>query len=114
MKQDNTKTYTEGFRGKLNPSTKEPFREAQKALLRASFADQMKSQFFDEAYIDILVQLFAKWLQSEPHAQKEREHYYYSALALGSVKEMLIGYEVAGKNAAFLARQNQGDDDGGK
>jgi hypothetical protein len=85
----------------------EPFRDAQEWLQKSRFADQAKEEFFTDVYSDIIVDLFVLWLKSPPHAQKEREYYYHSALALGSVKEKLIQYQHRGRNAEFMAIQKK-------
>jgi hypothetical protein len=107
--------YKEGFNHKIKPkrdyntgeTVVEPFKDAQLALSRAAFADQQKEEFFNDAYSDILSELFVAWLKTEPHCQKEREYLYSTAMALGSVKEKLISYSMFGRNSAFIGKKAQ-------
>jgi hypothetical protein len=102
--------FKQGFKEKIKPKfnpqtgdkTVEPFRDAQVALAKAAFARQEQETFFNDAYVDILTELFVAWLRTEPHCQKEREYLYHSAMALGSVKEQLIKYQTYGANAAYF------------
>ena len=75
---------------------------AKEALVRAEFSSRERENFFEEAYGELLVEYFIKWLQTDPHEQKTREFIYNSALALGDVKQRLINYEVYGKNVPHL------------
>jgi hypothetical protein len=106
--------YAKGFKEKIKPVRNaageeivEPFRDAQVALQRAEFTNIQREQFFNEAFQDILVKLFEKWLKSEPHAVKEREFLYHTALALGQVKHQLIEYDTFGANAAAHLRAKE-------
>lgn len=107
------KKFVDGYEKKLkapryqgtDDTPVEPFREAQKNLIQAQFVDQVRQEFFNAAYLDILVELFGKWLTSEPHCTKEREFYYHSAMALGAVNEMMVRYETAGKNVSYMRAQ---------
>jgi hypothetical protein len=107
--------YREGFKEKIKPRRDpntneyivEPFRDAQKALARASFVERDREEFFGDAYVDILTDLFVAWLKTEPHCQKEREYLYSTAMALGSVKEKLIQYETYGHNVKFIGEKSQ-------
>jgi hypothetical protein len=107
------KNFNDKVKPKIDPVTKEriiePFRDAQKALAVASFVKVDRNVFFDDAYSDILSDLFVTWLKTEPHAQKEREYLYHTAMALGSVKEKLIQYETYGFNTQYfpVAEQNE-------
>lgn len=75
---------------------------AREALNRAEFSSREREQFFEEAYGEILVDYFIKWLSTDPHEQKTREFIYNSALGLGDVKQRLINYEMYGKNVPHL------------
>ena len=75
---------------------------AKEALVRAEFSSREREHFFEEAYGELLVEYFIKWLQTDPHEQKTREFIYNSALALGDVKQRLINYEVYGRNVPHL------------
>jgi hypothetical protein len=110
------KKYVKGFEQKIKPKVDavtgqtivEPFRDAQQALVRAQFTSRERETFFDDAFQDIMVQIFEKWVLSEPHAVKEREYLYHVCMGLGSVKEMLARYEMFGKNAErHLAQQKK-------
>jgi len=104
--------YVKGFKKKIEPRVTssgdyivEPFREAQTALSKGQFAKKEREEFFTDAYTNILVDLFSRWVQTEPHEQKLREYLYHSALALGSVKEQLIACEMYGDNVKFMKAQ---------
>lgn len=108
------KKYTDGFRKKLDSvkdgtaaTPVEPFKNAQRALARAEFTTREREEFFSDAYLEILIELFDQWIKTEPHAVKEREYLYHSGMALGSIKEKLIAYETFGKNAAFHIASNK-------
>lgn len=112
--------YRSGFNARVKPQMHpsgeykpiEPYRDAQVALGRAEFVMREREQFFGEAYSEILSDLFVSWLKTEPHATKEREYLYSTAMALGSVKEKLIGIERYGKNMAFLSKQAKSTQEG--
>ena len=53
-----------------------------------------------------LVDFFIEWLKTEPHETKSREFLYSSALALGSVKEKMMSFEMYGKNVPHLQEDN--------
>ena len=102
---------------KMNHSTGEyriePFKDAQVASGRAQFAEREREQFFNEACGEILADSFVAWLKTEAHAQKEREFIYHSAMALGSIKEKLIGIERYGANMKFVkAQENEQESSG--
>ena len=75
---------------------------AKEALVKAEFSSRERNSFFDEAYGELLVEYFINWLSTDPHETKTREFIYNSALALGDVKQKLIGYEVYGKNVPHM------------
>jgi uncharacterized glyoxalase superfamily protein PhnB len=85
----------------------EPFRNSQEALMHAEFSSREREVFFNEAYGSILADLFTAWLRTEPHATKERDFLYASAMALGSVKAKMIGIETYGTNMQFIKQQTQ-------
>ena len=102
--------YRDGFVKKIKPRMDhntgelkvEPFRDAQIALAQGMFATREREEFFGNAYSQILSDLFITWLKTEPHAAKEREYLYHTAMALGSVKEKLMQIETFGNNVKFL------------
>ena len=112
--------YRNGFEKKIKPRMDhsdghmkvEPFRDAQLALGRAQFVQHEREQFFGEAYSEILADLFVEWLKTEPHCSKEREFLYHTAMALGSVKEKLVGIEMYGNNVKFMAQQHKDAQEG--
>jgi hypothetical protein len=118
---DNINKYSQGFKDKIKPKydpetnemTVKPFRDAHVALARASFAQQQKEEFFNEAFTDILSDIFQAWLRTEPHESKNREYLYHSALALGSVKSQLIKYEQYGANATYMMKSSEEQDEQG-
>ena len=120
MKKVDMSRYRDSLVEKIKPDTnalgqkvdKDPFVPAQMALSRANFATTVREQFFHDAFVEIISDLFGKWLSTEPHAQKEREYLYYCALALGSIKERLVMWETYGKNVTAqqaVAKQEEQD-----
>jgi hypothetical protein len=83
----------------------EPFRDSQLALAQSRFAKAEREEFFNTAYGEILSDLFLAWLHTEPHATKERDFLYASAMALGSVKAKMVGIEQYGANMQFIKEQ---------
>ena len=79
---------------------------AKEALVRAEFSSREREGFFEEAYGELLVEYFINWLKTDPHEHKTREFIYNSALALGDVKQKLIGYETYGRNVPHLGEDN--------
>jgi hypothetical protein len=110
--------FKEGFQKRVKPKMNhdtgeykiEPFRDAQVALVKSQFTNREREQFFNEAYSEILADLFVTWLKTEPHCSKEREYLYHTAMALGSVKEKLIGIEQYGANMQFINKQKQDEE----
>jgi hypothetical protein len=78
---------------------------------RGEQASRKKDEFFDEAYAEILMDLFIRWSQTELHETEFRESLYQNTLALGSIKMKLAEYEVYGRNAPFLGPENEDDDE---
>jgi hypothetical protein len=110
-----TDKFAQGFKQRIKPrqdyikgeAVREPFRDAQLALQNGQFATREREQFFNDAFTDILTELFSQWVKSEPHCTKEREFLYHTALALGSVKENLIRRETLGKNVPFIQQPQE-------
>lgn len=97
--------YRHGMEQKLRPEGKKlPINEGQVALVRSEFANRERETFFNEAYSDILSDVFVKWLQTSHHEKETREYLYATAMALGSVKEKLIGIETFGKNIPYMEK----------
>jgi hypothetical protein len=106
--------YRKGFEEKIKPKMNHETGDykVEPALGRAQFVQREREQFFGEAYSEILSDLFVTWLKTEPHAQKEREYLYHTAMALGSVKQKLVGIEMYGNNVKFIAQQNKNAQEG--
>jgi len=79
---------------------------ARQAHVKGSFASQEREDFFDEVYGEVLVDYFLEWLKTDSHETKTREFLYSSAMALGSVKEKMINFEMYGKNIPHLQEDN--------
>ena len=83
---------------------------------KGTMATEERERFFNEAYGEILFDLFLTWVQSPATDTELREHIYRQSLAVGSVREKLISYETFGRNVAFLPLEseadNEEDDDG--
>ena len=80
--------------------------EERSAHVKGHFAARERDEFFDEVYGEVLVDFFIEWLKTEPHETKSREFLYSSALALGSVKEKMMSFEMYGKNVPHLQEDN--------
>ena len=83
---------------------------ARRAHVKGLFASKERTEFFDEAYGEVLVDYFVEWLQTDPHETKSREFLYAAAMALGSVKEKMMGFEMYGKNIPHLMEDNDEKD----
>ena len=59
-----------------------------------------------QAHVKGHFDLFLEWLKTEPHETKSREFLYNSAMALGSVKEKMMNFEMYGKNVPHLQEDN--------
>ena len=79
---------------------------AKEALIKAEFSSREREQFFTEAFGELMVEYYINWLKTDPHEVKTREFIYNSALALGDVKQKLIGYETYGKNIPFMEQED--------
>ena len=75
---------------------------AQKAHVQGQFASRVMEEFMDEAYGEVLVDLFQEWLKTEPHETKTREFLYSTAMGLGSLRHKLIQMETLGRNIPTL------------
>jgi sulfatase maturation enzyme AslB (radical SAM superfamily) len=79
---------------------------ARRAHVKGHFAAKERDEFFDEAYGEVLVDYFVEWLKTDPHETKSREFLYAAAMALGSVKEKMMSFEMYGKNIPHLQEDN--------
>ncbi len=79
---------------------------ARQAHVKGHFAARERDEFFDEVYGEVLIDFFLEWLKTEPHETKSREFLYSSAMALGSVKEKMMNFEMYGKNIPHLQEDN--------
>jgi hypothetical protein len=95
------KTAEKKLTGKVHPDVL-----AKEALIKSEFSSRERENFFNDAYGEVLVDLFVEWLKTDPHETKSREFLYNTALALGSVKEKLISIETYGKNIPILTEDN--------
>ena len=86
---------------------------------KGRMSSEYRTQFFDEAYGEILFDLFIRWCQTELEEKDLRESLYQNALALGSVKSKLISYENYAANVPYIEEsrskineEEEDDDDG--
>jgi len=84
-----------------------PDRLAKEALVNAEFSSRERERFFNNAYGEVLVDLFIEWLKTDPHESKSREFLYSTAMGLGSLKEKLIAIETYGKNIPIMEEDKQ-------
>jgi hypothetical protein len=80
---------------------------ARQAHSKGAFSSQERESFFDEVYGEVLVDYFLEWLKTESHETKTREFLYSSAMALGSVKAKMIGFEMYGRNVPIMEEDNK-------
>jgi hypothetical protein len=80
---------------------------------RGEVANREREAFFDEAYAEILLDLFLRWTQTNLHETDLRESLFHNVLALGSVKGKLAEYDMYARNAPFLMENNDEDNEDG-
>ena len=80
---------------------------AKEALVKAEFSGRMQEEFFNEAFGELMVDYYIKFMETEPHEHKSREFIYSCVLALGDVKNRLVQYETYGKNVAVMEDNNE-------
>lgn len=78
---------------------------------RGEQASRKKDEFFDEAYAEILLDLFLTWANTGLHEKDLRESLYQNTLALGAIKNKLHEYQVYARNAPFLEHINDDEDE---
>lgn len=78
---------------------------------KGEFAKREREEFFNEAYGEILFDLFLQWVQTGVEEKELREHIYHTTLGLGSVKEKLLAYEMFGKNLAYLEPEEEDEEE---
>jgi hypothetical protein len=83
---------------------------ARQSHVKGHFASRERDEFFDEVYGEVLIDFFLEWLKTEPHETKSREFLYGSAMALGSVKEKMMSFEMYGRNVPHLQEDNNETD----
>lgn len=80
------------------------------ALVKGQFASRERTEFFEDAFGDIMVDLFYQWASTEFHETQRREWLYNTVQSLGSVKQRLIDYETYGKNIEFMHSQDKSEE----
>ena len=81
---------------------------AKEALLKAEFTNREREMFFNEAFGELMVEYYIKFMETEPHEHKSREFIYSCVLALGDVKNRLVQYETYGKNVPIMEDNDEG------
>lgn len=79
-----------------------PDLQAKEALVKAEFSDRMKEEFFNEAFGELMMDYYLRFMGTEPHEHKSREFIYSCVLALGDVKQRLTQYETYGANVKIM------------
>ena len=82
-----------------------------KDIQNGEFSSEIKNDFFDEVWGDIIYDYFTAWLNTTSDEVGQREFLYSAAMSLGSVKSKLINYEMKGKNVAFQNKEKENDDE---
>ena len=83
---------------------------AKEALVKAEFSNRAREEFFNEAFGELMVDYYIKFMETEPHEHKSREFIYSCVLALGDVKNRLVQYETYGRNVPLM--DNEDNDEG--
>lgn len=73
---------------------------------KGEMADKAMKSLFDEAYGDILFDLFWTWCQTDINDVEKRERLFTHVLGMGAVKSKLNQYSMHGRNVAMMAREN--------
>jgi hypothetical protein len=71
---------------------------------KGRMSTENRTQFFNEAYGEILFDLFLRWCQTELHEKELREALYQNTLALGSIKVKLQEYENYANNIEYIEK----------
>lgn len=114
MKPEDTKTkMRERFFLPLKKGEMEERKSHYQAILahRGQVANREREAFFDEAYAEIMLDLFMRWCQTDLHEYQLRESLYQNVLALGAVKSKLAEYDMYSRNAPFLMENDEEEDD---
>lgn len=78
---------------------------------RGEVANREREAFFDEAYAEILLDLFLRWTQTELNESELRESLFQNVLALGAVQNKLTEYDMYSRNAPFLMENDNDEED---
>lgn len=78
---------------------------------RGETANREREAFFDEAYAEIMLDLFMRWCQTDLGETQFRESLYQNVLALGAVKGKLAEYSQYSRNAPFLMENEEDEDE---
>jgi len=84
---------------------------AQMYINKGEEAGRKRDQFFDDAFVEIMMDLFQRWIQTELHEVQLRESLYQNVLALGAVNGKLDEYQTYARNAAFLIENETKEDE---
>ena len=96
---------------------KEGEMEERKPHLQAMFAHRgevsarKRDEFFDEAYAEIMLDLFLRWTQTQLNETELRESLFHNVLALAAIKNKLAEYEMYARNAPFLLENEEEEDE---
>jgi hypothetical protein len=71
------------------------------------FSRKEQTEFFNEAYGDILFEYFKAWLQTEYDDKGQRDYLYNCAMALGSVRGKLAQMSTLAGNIAYVNSQKE-------
>ena len=78
---------------------------------RGETANREREAFFNEAYAEIMLDLFLRWAQTQLEEKELRESLYQNVLALGAVSGKLAEYSQYSRNAPFLMENEDDEDD---
>lgn len=78
---------------------------------RGETSNREREAFFDEAYAEIMLDLFMRWCQTGLQEVELRESLFQNVLALGAVKGKLAEYSMYARNAPFMMENENEEDD---
>lgn len=87
-------------------------RNDRHAIHLGEFSNKEQTEFFNEAYGDILFDYFKSWLLTTHDDKEQREYLYSCAMALGSLREKLAGMSYLANNIRYQNSQKDTNSEG--
>jgi len=76
-------------------------RSERHAVSMGDFSNKEQTSFWNEAYGDILFDVFKAWLNTSHDDSGQREYLFNTAMALGQVREKLAGMSHVSNNIRY-------------